>query len=181
MRVIRVASREEFERACVESDWRQDGFARTFRAKADMLSLWENLTCAFDGAELESAIIIRCSKRSPVVANLQLLHTFSRHRRKGAATALTVEAFDRVQSEHGPSYFRVSAEPDAAPFYRSLGLRFWGHQKSGSLLCIGKVPHPLCGLQDLVYDRDDHVIAAALGDGTAKRKGQVCLFFPDPR
>ena len=76
---LRSCSREEFVNAITED--KADNFAKTFRAKADMQDLWGNCMGLWDGDELAGAIIVSYSKRNPIIANLQLLHTFAKHRR----------------------------------------------------------------------------------------------------
>lgn len=153
-----------------------DKFAMTFVAKADALGLWplargilnENRTVA-------AAIVVRYSKRTPTVANLQLLHTFGASRRRGLARTLVLDAWAQLKP-HGVPYFRVSSEPDAAPFYRSLGFKFWGEQKSGCLLSISAV-NGADSPEGSVYDRDDPVVFKALN---SKQRGAIVKHFCYP-
>ena len=114
-----------------------DHFAGTFRAKADTMKLWPLVEGWVEGDKICAAICIRITKRAPLVANLQLLHTFSTERRRGLATKLVLRGY--WMAAQTADYFRVSSEPDAQEFYRSLGLKFWGTQKSGSLLCVHRI------------------------------------------
>lgn len=173
---IESCSRNQFLEAISVSDYKKDAFARTFRAKADAMDLWEHCSGLFlGGGVLAAAIVVRCSKRSPVVANLQLLHTFARFRRRGYARELVVKEFLACAAFCVP-YFRVSAEQEALPFYRSLGFKFWGRQKSGSELSIFRIapdtepPTRFAEIRSGIYDPEDLVIRAAV---FSKRKGGV--------
>jgi GNAT superfamily N-acetyltransferase len=156
-------SREEFVKH-ITSD-KADSFAKTFVAKADMQKQWEHCIGCWDKGELMGAIITTRSKRAPYVFNLQLLHTFAKHRRKGVARLLTQDSLDRAQGV-GTSYYRVSAEPDAVPFYKSMGMTFLGKQKSGCSLSMFKINGNK--FQDGYYDLTDEKIAKAI---TRKGKG----------
>jgi len=166
---LRKCTRDEFVAAITED--KADGFAKTFRAKADMQKQWDECLGAFtDDGELMGAIITTLSRTEPKVANLQLLHTFAKHRRKGVAKELTLRSYaDIVQ--RGAVYFRVSAEPPAVPFYESLSFTFWGKQKSGCSLSIFKVNG---ALQDGIYDDKDPTIRKALFSG---RKGSLASSY----
>ena len=117
---------------------KEDNFAKTFVAKADMQDQWEFCIGAFDGNELTAAIITTISKTKPHVANLQLLHTFVKHRGKGSARILCEDSLKRARAS-GASYFRVSSEKGAVGFYERLGFRFWGAQKSGTQLSVFRI------------------------------------------
>ena len=75
---LRNCTRTEFI-ASISSD-KEDNFAKTFVAKADMQDQWGYCIGAFDNDKLTAAIITTISKTKPHVANLQLLHTFVKHR-----------------------------------------------------------------------------------------------------
>jgi predicted acetyltransferase len=122
-------SRDEFIKAI--SNEKADNFAKTFVAKADMQDQWNDCWGAYsiDG-ELMAAIITTISKRAPYVANLQLLHTFAKHRGQGAAKILCQDSL-RLAKKKGAKYFRVSSEPESVGFYTKVGFKFWGKQKSG--------------------------------------------------
>lgn len=153
--LFRTTAREQFIKSISQS--KQDLFAKTFVAKADYQGLWPATGCFIDGA-LAGAIIWTLSKRAPVVANLQLLHTFANFRRRGVATALCSLFLDTVISA-GAEYWRVSAEPSAVVFYEKLGIKFLGRQKSGCSLCIAKVSSTF---DTCVQDLNDPVIAKAV-------------------
>lgn len=153
-----------------------DKFATTFVAKADALKLWPNVIGMIsDDGMLMAAICVRISQRSPLVANLQLLHTFSKFRRRGFASRLVEREYLGLYQAN-VQYFRVSSEPDAQEFYRSLGLKFWGEQKSGSLLCIHQVmtPNPRTGR----YDPNDEFVKGLLFSG---RRGSLTKPFDFPK
>jgi|GEM_PF-3379644 len=157
-------SKEQFTAAITNK--KEDSFAKTFLAKANMQDQWAHCTGAWDGDELLGAIIVTVSKRDPKVANLQLLHTFHSHRGKGVGRVLTDYALLKAMKMDAV-YFRVSAEPDAVPFYKKCGFKFWGKQKSGSSLSIFKIGGDR--YTDGIYDYDD-VISSAVNSG---RKGGV--------
>lgn len=168
---LRKCTREEFVSA-ITAD-KADGFAKTFRAKADMQEQWEECLGAFDDdGSLMGAIITTLGKTNPRVANLQLLHTFAKHRRKGVAKKLTLASYEDAVSR-GALYFRVSAEPDAVAFYESVGFRFWGLQKSGCSLSMFRVNG---ALEQGVYNDKDPVIHKALYSG---RKGSLASSYAE--
>ena len=137
-----------------------DNFARTFVAKADMQEQWDDCQGAFDDSDnLMAAIITTISKRKPSVANLQLLHTFAKHRGKGAARILCDESL-RLVKKQGATYFRVSSEIDAIGFYEKIGFKFWGKQKSGCQLSIFRIEGNTFAEAD--YDYHDTVINNAI-------------------
>ena len=128
---------------------KEDNFAKTFVAKADMLDQWDRCVGAFDAqGNLLGAILWTYSKREPIVCNLQLLHTFHAHRGKGVAKVLALACLE--QAAQVAQYFRVSSEVPAIPFYEKVGLKFWGSQKSGCLMCMFRFPRE--------YDLSDKVI-----------------------
>ena len=134
---LRECSPEEFQ-ASISKD-PADNFAKTFIAKANMQKQWHACFGAFDeDGSLMGAIITTISKRGIRVANLQLLHTFAGHRRKGVGRFLVEDSLVRARSL-GAIYFRVSSEIGAVKFYESLGMHFWGSQKSGTLLSIFRI------------------------------------------
>lgn len=147
-------------RECFKTSWDredpQDRFAGTFIAKCDMLRRWDCCTGAFYNSVLVGATVLTFSRKTPSVANLQLMHTFSKHRNKGYGTEMLKEVLRRAGMSS--QYFRVSSEPDAVGFYRKQGLKFWGMQKSGCLLCIAKINTD--GTHS--YDFEDAVIRSAV-------------------
>lgn len=171
---LRKCSREEFVSAI--TDDKADSFAKTFRAKADMQENWDECLGAYDtDGSLMGAIITTIGKRDPKVANLQLLHTFAKHRRKGVAKQLTIESFENAKRD-GAIYFRVSAEPEAVAFYESVGFKFWGLQKSGCSLSIFKIAGD--ALSDGVYNDSDPLIRQALYSG---RKGSLASSYGEQK
>lgn len=151
------ASRDQFTRF-ITSD-RADSFAKTFVAKADYQELWPALGC-WIGKSLAGAIIWTISKRKPVVANLQLLHTFAKFRRRGVGTVLCRRFLESINSsELNVSYWRVSAEPGAVEFYKSMGIKFLGKQKSGCQLAIAKLT---ATFEESVADLEDEIVRKAV-------------------
>lgn len=148
----------DWEEAIALADPALDKFAWTFRAKARAMDLWRHGLCVKNVEdEIMAAIIVRVNRRAPV-ANLQLLHTFARFRRRGLARELVEREFARVGGE--ATHFRVSAEMDAIPFYRSLGFKFWGTQKSGSQLSIFRITDG--DIKSGIYSLEDPVISKAI-------------------
>lgn len=145
----------------------EDKFAHTFVAKANAMHLWELMRgLPAEGNTLKGAIVVRVSQRSPRVANLQLLHTFAKYRRQGVGRLLVNDAFQRIQTE--AEYFRVSSEPEAVPFYESLGFKFLGKQKSGCLVSMFKMNGPK--ISEGFYNLEDPVIKKAL---FSKQRGSI--------
>jgi hypothetical protein len=171
---LRKCTRDEFVSA-ITTD-KADSFAKTFVAKADMQEQWDSCLGAYsDDGELLGAIITTIGKRTPKVANLQLLHTFNKHRRKGVAKELTLQSFAIAVLE-GATYFRVSAEPEAVAFYESVGFKFWGLQKSGCSLSMFKIDGS--ALSEGVYDDQDPFIRSALYSG---KKGSLACSYKDKK
>jgi ribosomal protein S18 acetylase RimI-like enzyme len=171
---LRETSRDEFVAHITES--KADSFAKTFVAKADMQDQWQYCIGYWEGAaeqELAGAIITTRSKKTPYIFNLQLLHTFAKHRRKGIARILTQDSLDRAQGL-GTSYYRVSAEPGAVAFYEAMGFRFLGKQKSGCSLSMFKINGT--NFADGLYDLSDPVIYNAVNK--KGKGGCVEVFAP---
>jgi len=155
---LRKCTKAEFKDA-ISSD-KADNFARTFIAKADMQEQWDYCWGAYtDDDELMAAIITTISKRKPYVANLQLLHTFAKHRGKGAARVLCDDSLRQVKKK-GAQYFRVSSEIEAVGFYEKIGFKFWGRQKSGCQLSIFRIDGNTFAEGD--YDYTDQMINNAI-------------------
>jgi len=154
---LRNCSREEFVNSISED--KADNFAKTFRAKADMQDLWGSCMGLWDGEDLAGAIIVSYSKRSPIIANLQLLHTFAAHRRKGVARELCDWAFEDAK-RHSATYPRVSAEKPAVPFYEAIGMEMLGEQKSGSQLSMCRLVGE--GWRECDYSLSDSTIYKAV-------------------
>jgi len=148
-------SRQMFVNALFSADHKADAFARTFLRKADMQNLWEHCKAIVDAeGNVCAAIATTYSKKEPRVANLQLLHTFSKYRRMGYAEFLCqLSIVDAVTD--GCSYYRVSAEPAAVAFYKRIGFTFLGEQKSKCQLSMFR-------LADNEADLNDPIIAAAV-------------------
>lgn len=126
-------SREQFIRSITDN--KEDKFAKTFVAKCDMINAWDDCSGIFIDDKVAAAIVTTYSKRLPKTANLQLIHTFAEHRKKGMGKELCELSLFWAQ-RNNCKYFRVSAEPDAVEFYKSIGFKFIGRQKSGCQLSI---------------------------------------------
>ena len=120
------------------SENKEDKFAHTFIAKANMQDHWKFCIGLYDQLELMGAIITTFSKREPKTANLQLLHTFYKHRKKGVAKMLCQFSLNQA-IKNQCWYFRVSAEPDAVAFYEKIGFTMLGEQKSKCQLSMFRI------------------------------------------
>lgn len=157
MILVKPCRKEEFIETLENSPKEGNGFAKTFKAKANARNLWDSCMGAYSPENLLlGAICVTISKREPKVANIQLLHTFSQHRRRGVGKALVEWAFREVFRK--AEYIRVSSEIDAKPFYEKCGFYFWGTQKSGCYLSIAKLE----GESNLRFDLEDSIIKKAL-------------------
>lgn len=160
---IRACTREEFVAAITQV--KEDKFAKSyFLPKADMMNKWECCWGAFEGKELMGAILQTYTLRSPKTANLQLVHTFAAHRKKGVGAALCEFAVGHAHKMQA-KYFRVSANKTAIEFYSKIGFKFWGRQKSGCQLSMFQIGGPK--ITDGIYDFSDFVIYNAV-----HKKGQ---------
>lgn len=156
--ILRNINREQF----IDAITPQDKFANTFKAKCDMMDIWHRCTGLLCDEVLMGAIVVTHSKRKPVIANLQLLHTFFIHRHKGVAKILCEQALlEAVNADC--EYFRVSSEISAVSFYRKIGFKFWGEQKSGCLLSMFRIAGST--FNDGIYDPDDAIIQRACHSG----------------
>ena len=169
---LRKTSREEFQSFI--SDDKADNFAKTFVAKANMQDQWEFCVGCWEDDELLGAIITTISKRSPKVANLQLLHTFVKARGKGVGRILCQQSLEFAR-ENGAEYFRVSAEPDAVAFYERIGFRMLGEQKSKCQLSMFRINGKQ--FSEGLYDLEDSVIYNAVH---RKGKGGCIKVFSEP-
>jgi ribosomal protein S18 acetylase RimI-like enzyme len=156
-----------------------DNFAKTFKARASAQNLWGDCFGYWKGEELLGAIITKysspTSKRSPKKANLTLLHTFAKHRNKGIGSKLVQDAIDKAIKK-GCQYFRVSSEPEAVEFYRKLGFKFLGKQKSGSYVSMCRLNGN--NIKNGTFDWSDEFI----GDDLTKRaRGAVQEKFAVPK
>lgn len=149
---IRKITREEWISSM--TDLKEDRFANTFLGKADARGFWDRAFGCFIEGELAGGIVPTHTKRDPKTMNIQLLHTFYRFRRRGVAKYLC-EYFYREAYEEECEYFRVASDPKAKPFYESLGMKFWGRQKSGGYLCFHKMTSNL--IEEGKYDIEDTI------------------------
>ena len=149
---------------------KEDSFAKTFLAKCNMMNIWDECFGVFIGTELCCAIIITLSKRVPVTANLQLIHTFHKHRNKGYAKYLTLAMLKDVMGK--ADYLRVSAEKTAVGFYEKLGFKFLGMQKSGTSLSMCKITSRV--IAECQFDKRDPIIEKEL---LRKGKGGCVVIY----
>lgn len=156
--ILQPVTREQFIAAI--SDCKEDKFAKTFRAKADMQEQWSQCQgCFDDDGNLMGAIIVTRSKRLPTVYNLQLLHTFACHRKLGVGKFLVSSILEQIGNDK-EAYFRVSSEPESVGFYERLGFKFLGKQKSGCQLSMFRIngSDPSQG----IYSLDEEAIFKAV-------------------
>lgn len=153
------------------SDNKNDKFAKTFVAKCDMLNKWDQVIGLWDNQLLCGAILVTLSKRKPLVANLQLLHTFYKYRNLGVAKKLCNHMLYFCYYV-GADYFRVSSEIESIPFYEKIGIKFIGKQKSGCQLSIFKIISSEFSKNN--YEIDDYIYKSATKKG---KGGCVELFF----
>lgn len=166
-----AVSKEQFIKFISKN--KEDNFAKTFVAKCDMLDKWNEVVGLWEGDDLSGAILTTISKRKPYIANLQLLHTFHKHRKKGVAKLLCQYSLIDVYLRKGADYMRVSSEIPAIPFYEKLGIQFVGKQKSGCLLAMFKLnAHRY---EDIDYSVDSVIYKAA----TFKGKGGCVELFKE--
>jgi GNAT superfamily N-acetyltransferase len=156
------------------TDKKEDRFAKTFVAKADMQDIWDNCYGVFKEDVLLGSIITTISKTKPKTMNLQLLHTFHSSRGLGVGKTLCNWALEKAV-ESGVEYFRVSAEPDAVVFYEKCGFKFLGKQKSGSQLSLFRVNGNR--FEDGDYDINDPFILKSV---YRKGKGGCVEVFVKP-
>ena len=149
---IRSITRDEWIDSL--TDLKEDKFAKVFLGKADARGYWDKALGCFVEGELAGGIISTHSKREPKTMNIQILHTFYDFRRRGVAKYLCEYAYQEAFKEEC-KYFRVSSAPKAKPFYESLGMEFWGRQKSGGYLCFHKMTSDT--ISEGVYDREDSI------------------------
>lgn len=157
------------------TDKKEDRFAKTFIAKCDMIDAWDEcMAIVDDDGEVMGAIVTTISKRSPPVANLQLLHTFHAYRGRGVGSLLVWDSLHRSVIM-GAQYYRVSADPDAIPFYEKYGFKYIGKQKSGSQLSMFKLTTSWIKGND--FTPDEYIWKQATRKG---KGGCVELFMEKP-
>jgi hypothetical protein len=140
------------------TDHKADKFAKTFVAKATIQNQWDSCIGLWDN-DLLGAMIVTFSKRLPKVANLQLLHTFYKHRGKSIGTSLMKYSL-HLSIKQECEYFRISAEPDAVLFYQKLGMKMLGVQKSKCQLSMFKIVND--DFHQGIYDINDPIINKAV-------------------
>jgi len=146
--LLREVSKDEF--VAHLTDDKADKFARTFVAKCDMMDAWDKCMGVWYGDRLAGAIVVTVSKRSPLTANLQLLHTFNAYRGKGVASLLCEYGL-QYAFEKKAEYFRVSAKLDAVAFYEKFGFKIICRQKTAQLAMF-RLQSPLIHQNDMALD-----------------------------
>lgn len=146
--LLRETTRDEFVAHLTKE--KEDRFAHTFLAKCDMLNAWDKCMGVWIGDKLAGAIVVTVSKRQPLTANLQLLHTFNQFRGRGVASLLCEYGL-QYAFENKAEYFRVSAELDAVAFYEKFGFKMVCRQKTAKLAMF-RLQSPLIHQNDLKLD-----------------------------
>jgi predicted GNAT family acetyltransferase len=155
------------------TDHKDDKFAKTFVAKANTQNLWKDCVGYWKGSTLCAAIITKQTARYLKTANLSLLHTFAKHRAKGYGTMLVQDSLHEALRQ-GCLYYRVSSEFVAAPFYRKLGFKFLGRQKTAELSMFRlNGPSPKDGAYDIT---DSHIADSVM----TKRRGALARSYEVP-
>jgi GNAT superfamily N-acetyltransferase len=150
-RQLEFITREQFVAALTSH--KQDKFAHRFISKCDMQDIWDYCVGVLIDGKVAGAIVVTISRRKPIVANLQLLHTFYEYRGKGVARDLCQFAIDYA-IESKAEYFRVSSEFDAVPFYEKCGFKFICKQKT-AVLSLFRLTSPV--IADNVFEPDEYV------------------------
>jgi GNAT superfamily N-acetyltransferase len=168
---IRPVTKKQFIAAM--TDHKDDKFAKTFVAKANTQNLWKDCVGYWKGNTLCAAIITKHTARDLKTANLSLLHTFAKHRAKGYGTMLVQDSLHEALRQ-GCLYYRVSSEFVAAPFYRKLGFKFLGRQKTAELSMFRlNGPSPKDGAYDIT---DSHIADSVM----TKRRGALARSYEVP-
>lgn len=144
----RPTSREEFVAHITKL--KEDRFAKRFVAKCDMMKHWDLCMGVWEDNILAGAIVVTISKRQPLVANLQLLHTFYKFRGKGVGSKLCDYAI-KYAFDNKAEYFRVSSELDAINFYKKYGFKMLCRQKTAQLAMF-KITDPNIKNNDMNID-----------------------------
>lgn len=145
---LRETTREEFVAHLTKE--KADRFAYTFVAKCEMINAWDRCMGVWIGGKLAGAIVVTISKRKPLTANLQLLHTFYEFRGRGVASLLCEYGLQYAFENHA-EYFRVSSELDAVPFYKKFGFKMVGRQKTAQLAMF-RLQSPVIDQNDMKLD-----------------------------
>lgn len=177
-------TREDWVRAIDDNPGTADRFARVFLSKADTMNLWPCVGYVRhwnhqDGNRMSKVAggMAYSVRQSGTLANLQLLHVFSQFRKLGVGRQLCHEFRWKCLAMQ-VMYFRLSAEAEAVPFYRSVGFKFQGEQKEGRMLSVGRFDfHRSTKFSTDYYGMDDEVICAEV---YRKGKGACTNVFSAP-
>lgn len=168
---FKPCTKEQFQNA-VTTD-KEDNFTKYFIGKANHNDQWDSCYGAFDQDILLGGIIVTITKKNPISANIQLLHTFAAHRGKRVGTFLCEESLKMARAK-GAKYFRVSARPEAFGFYEKTGFKYWGRQQSGCRLSMFRISDDT--IKSGIYDYSDKVIYSAVNK---KGQGGCVEIFPE--
>lgn len=166
--VIRFVNSTKFDTVSKEtftlyiSSNKEDNFAKTFISKCNMLGKWDDVVGYYINKELAGAILVTTSKKTPKTANLQLLHTFYKFRKLGIASKLCDYGLS-LAIDNDCEYFRVSSEIEAVEFYKKIGIKFIGRQKSGCQLAMFRLNNN--NFKEIDYTMDSHIYKQAIKKG----------------
>jgi len=175
--VRKLKNRDEYAKLVTKENKKKDKFCGRFLSKTDKMDAWDRVWCVFDQDDLTmmGAVMVTVAKRKAGnIANLQLLHTWYDHRRKGVANVLVQKAFEVAKSQ--AKYMRISmiADEGSLAFYRSVGFVIMGMQKAGSYFSMCRLSGD--SLHDSHFDLMDPVIRGVACSGTM---GSVVKFLVD--
>lgn len=166
---IESITKEDFGIAV--SNHPDDAFAlRYFIPHATKDELWGTTYGAYKNGLLAGAIALR---ERPNYFNIKLLHTFAAHRKQGVARALCDWAVAKAYCA-GKKYFRVAANPNAFAFYRAVGFKIRGIQRSGCGLVAFRIGGP--EIKHAIYEEDEQIRQWV----HAKQMGGCVKVFPEP-
>ena len=137
MLTLRKISKEEFQSSQGSEPKEGNSFSKYFVSQATYNKQWDYCYGCFEGDKLLGAIVFTITKRKPVTLNIQLLFVFEAYRKRGVGARLVKEAWDTALEK--TEYIRVSARPEAKGFYERQGFHFWGTQRSGCWISMGRV------------------------------------------
>jgi ribosomal protein S18 acetylase RimI-like enzyme len=176
MLVRKLESRDEYAKLVTKESKKLDKFCGRFLKKTDDMDAWEKVWSVFDDdGSMMGAVMVTVAKRNAGnISNLQLLHTWYNHRRKGVANILVQKAFEVAKCQG--KYMRISmiADDGSLDFYRNAGFVIIGKQRAGSYFSMCRLEGD--SLHDSHFDLTDPVIRSVATSGT---RGSVVEFLVD--
>lgn len=176
MIVRKLEDREEYAKLVTKETKKLDKFCGRFLKKTDDMKAWDRVWCVFDddGSMMGAVMVTVAKRKAGNISNLQLLHTWYDHRRKGVANLLVQKAFEVAKSQG--KYMRISmiADEGSLDFYRNAGFVIIGTQRAGSYFSMCRLDGD--SLHDSHFDLTDPVIRSVATSGT---RGSVVKFLVD--